>query len=272
MARVAALARLVEALASGDQGWLDDAMEKRLREVSAERDADVAALALATLHLGRGGDRGTRRFLARTLSRAGGHDGALRDRWALVLGYVGDRLAAEGRHDDAIAAYRKALEVSPSSAPLLTNLANAERDGARDGTQLASAIANYGRSLRLDPASSLSLVNLGIAQATSGDTAAALASWRDAMRMNPGEPLARFNLGNALLLGGHFAEAAAAYRATIALDAGIAPAHFNLARALAAAGQYGEALRALQGGLRVDSTDAGARAMAAQLREMGVRR
>ena len=62
---------------------------------TTDPDPDVAALALAALHLGRGEDVATRRVLARALAAAGDHDGALRDRWALVLGYVGDRLAAE---------------------------------------------------------------------------------------------------------------------------------------------------------------------------------
>jgi tetratricopeptide (TPR) repeat protein len=265
MAHAAALARLLETLVAGGGAWLDDPVAARLRELSEDRDVDVAALALATLHLQRGTENGTRRFLARALSRAGDDDASLRDRWALVLGYVGDRRAAHGEGAGAIAAYRLALEITPENARLLVNLANAERDAARDPGELARSLADYARALRLDPSSALTLVNQGIAQAAGGDTTAAVASWQRAMRIDPGEPLAPFNLGNVFLLRGQPAAAAAAYRAATTLDASLAPAHFNLARALVMAGQYGPALRALRDGLRFDSTNADAHTMAALL-------
>ena len=267
MARIGALARLVEALAGGDRDWLDDGVAQRLGVLFSDRDPDVAALALATLHLARGDDVATRRLLARALAMAGDHDGALRDRWALVLGYVGDRLAAERQYDTAIAVYRKALEVVPTNTRVLVNLANAERDGAIDRTQLAAAIDNYRRALRLDPAS-LTLVNLGVAQAAAGDTAAAIASWRDAARRDPGEPLAPFNLGNVSLVRGRLADAVTSYRTALGLDYSLVPAHFNLTRALLAAGDHAGALRAIRDGLAFDSSNVEARAMAAQLQRI----
>ena len=267
MARIGALARLVEALAANDRDWLDDSVAERLVMLTSDRDPDVAALALATLHLGRGEDVGTRRVLARALTAAGGHDGALRDRWALVLGYVGDRLSAERQTAAAIVVYRKALEIVPTNARVLVNLANAQRDGATDPAQLIAAIDDYRRAIRLDPAASLTLVNLGVAQVTLSDTASALASWRDAARLDPGEPLALFNLGNVSLVRGQFAEAATAYRAALGLDNSLVPAHFNLTRALVAAGDHAGALRAIRDGLAFDSSNVEARAMAAQLQQ-----
>ena len=235
--------------------------------LTTARDPDVAALARATLHLGRGEDVVTRRVLARALTAAGGHDGALRDRWALVLGYVGDRLSAERQTAAAIIVYRKALEIAPTNARVLVNLANAQRDGATDPAQLVAAIDDYRRAIRLDPAASLTLVNLGVAQVTLGDTGSALASWRDAARLDPGEPLAPFNLGNVSLVRGQFAEAATAYRAALGLDNSLVPAHFNLTRALVAAGDHAGALRAIRDGLAFDSSNVEARAMAVQLQQ-----
>ena len=271
MAKAAGLARLVDALASGSDEWFDDGVASRLRELAGDAEADVSALALAALHLERGNDRGTRRFLAKALTTAGAHDGALRDRWALVLGYVADRRAAMGESQSAIDTYHKALEIKPDDPRLVLNLANAERDGARSETDMARALADYGRAVRLDPASALALVNQGIAHGAAGDTAAAVASWQRAMRVEPGDPLAPFNLGGVLLVRGQFAEAAAAFRATIALDPGLAPAHFNLARALASAGSYEPAMRAIRDGLRFDSGNASARGMMEMLRQRGAR-
>ena len=265
MARIAALTRLVDALVTGDRNWLDDGVAERLGLLSRDPDADVAALALATLHFGRGEDVTTRRMLARALAAAGDHDGGLRDRWALVLGYAGDRLAAQRQTAAAIAAYRKALEIVPSNARVLVNLANAERDGATDPAQLAAAMDDYRRAMRLDPSAALTVVNLGVAQAAAGDTAAALASWREAARLDPAEPLAPFNLGNVSLVRGRLAEAVASYRTALGLDFSLVPAQFNLTRALVAAGDHAGALRAIRDGLAFDSSNVEARAMAVRL-------
>lgn len=268
MALIGALARLVEALGAGDSGWLDDAVATRLAKLSDNHDPDVAALALAALHLGRGEQATTRRVLARALTRAGTNDGALRDRWGLVLGYVGDHRAGQRQYASAIEAYQKALEIVPSNLRVLVNLANAERDGATDAAQLMSAIAHYRRAIERDPAPALTLVNLGIAQAAAGDTTAALASWREAARHDPGEPLAPFNLGNVALVTGHLTDAVAAYRMALERDPSLVPAHFNLTRALVATGDNAGALRALRNGLAFDSSNVEARQMAAQLRRM----
>ena len=265
MARIGALARLVEALGAGDNSWLDDAVADRLAELSDNRDLDVSALALAALHLVRGEQRSTRRVLARALTRAGASDGALRDRWALVLGYIGDRRAGQRQYRAAIAAYGKALEIVPSNLRVRVNLANAERDGAADPAQFASAIAEYQRALQRDAAPALTLVNLGIAQAAVGDTGAALASWRDAARRDPFEPLAPFNLGNLALVTGRLTDAVAAYRNALERDPSLVPAHFNLTRALVATGDNAGALRAIRDGLAFDSSNVEARQMAMQL-------
>lgn len=268
MARIGALARLVEALGSGDGGWLDDAVAGRLSELSDNRDLDVSALALAALHLGRGQQRSERRVLARALTRAGPNDGALRDRLGLVLGYIGDRLAGQRQYPAAIAAYRKALEIVPSNLRVRVNLANAERDGATDPAQLASAIAGYQRALQRDAAPALTLVNLGIAQAAAGDTVAALASWGDAARHDPFEPLAPFNLGNVALVSGRLTDAVTAYRNALERDPSLVPAHFNLTRALVAAGDNAGALQAIRNGLAFDSSNVEARQMAVQLQQI----
>jgi tetratricopeptide (TPR) repeat protein len=268
VARFAGLARLLDRYLAGDSASVGPIPRERLDELATDSATDVRALALATLHLLSGREARTRRQLVRALEREGAHDGALRDRWGLALGYAGDRYLSRGELGRAIDAYRAALEVRPDQSRTIASLANAERDAG----QLTDAIADYGHSLALERRQSgggggiaLTLVNLGLAREAAGDSAGAVMAWRDAARLDPNEPLARFNLGNALLLHGQTTNAIAEYRAAVTLDGSLAPAFFNLSRAYALEGRFDEALRAVRQGLRFDSTDAGARELRSQL-------
>ena len=54
---------------------------------------------------------------------AGPREVSLRLRWALALGFMGDRFAADGNLSDAMTAYQRALDVTPASARLALSLA-----------------------------------------------------------------------------------------------------------------------------------------------------
>ena len=263
--RAAGVARLLDRYLGGETALVDDASARRLRAIVArERDVDTRALALAVLHLTSGDVPSTRRFLANVLEEAGAHDGALRDRWALALGYAGDRRVQSGNLRDAIDVYRKALEIRPDDALLLRSVANAERDAG----DLGAAIAHYRQSLERHGSEALTLVNLGTAQAAAGDTLGAVASWRRANEIDPSDPLPLFNLANIALLQSRFEEAVTGYRAAVKRDESLVPASLNLARALAASGQYREALNWVRRARRYDSLDADGGHLEAQLTEI----
>lgn len=224
-------------------------------------DLDTRAVALATLHLTEGEKRSTRRVLADALAsraNAGDLQFDLRSRWAIALAYMGDQYASQGRIENATIAYRRAVEVRPSSARLYLSRANAQRD-ARD---FAGAFASYRRSLELDPRSSIAWVNYATALNAAGDTASAIDALGRATRINPGEPLAWFNLGNIRMLRGDLDSAAILYRRVVELDASIALAHFQLARVSLLRRDEPSALKSLRRGLAFDSSDASAREMA----------
>jgi Flp pilus assembly protein TadD len=126
------------------------------------------------------------------LKAAGAHDGGLRARWSLALGFMGDRFNAAQQLEAAATAYRRALEISPNDARIWLNLAATERDAG----DVQSAIAHYQQSLSLDGAQPIAYVNLGIAQQAAGDTASAVRAWQRAAVLDPGEPLAPFNTAN----------------------------------------------------------------------------
>ena len=240
VARFAGLSRLLDTYLRPGEASVDTRITRRLEELARHPDIDVRAIALAALHLSNGSDRSERRFLAHALSSAGAHDGALRARWSLALGYMGD---------------------TPSSARLLLNLANAQRDGG----DIASALATYRRSIASDSLIPLAWVNFGIAMAAGGDTASAVDAFTRASSLDPADPLPWFNLGNIAFARGDLSRAASLYEKTLSLDESIVPAHFQLARARLLTKDYIGALRSLRRGLAFDSSDASARAMAVTL-------
>ena len=261
-ARAAALGRLIDGHLAGEWDLAKAATIARLRTLARdEQNLDAKAMALASLHLARGEEHDTRRFLKRALEDDGAGDAELRDRWALALGYAGDRYIERGRPADAVSAYRKALEIRPERGAIARSLANAERDAGR----LADALTDYQRALAGNARDALTLVNMGITQEALGDSLSAMDSWRRASEIDPGEALALFNLANSYLVRGRLTEAIVAYERAVARDESLVPAHVNVARAYAATGRYDEALRAVRRGLRFDSANAGARQLEAQL-------
>jgi tetratricopeptide (TPR) repeat protein len=265
MAQFAGMARFLERYdeASGRPGAesLDRETVSRLERIAGSGDADVKALALATLHAARGDDPDVRRFLAGALRSLGTQERAVRARWALVLGYLGDARAGRGEPARAVDAYALALEVTPDDPRILQSAASA-RAAAGDA---AGALADYRRAIALDPAQPLALVNLGNLLQSAGDAPGAEAAYRRALAVNPNEPLASYNLGNVYLQRQEFARAIPLYERTVELDPGIAQAHFNLARAFLLSGDYRQALQAVRRGLEFAPDDAAAREVMAKL-------
>ena len=260
-ARFAGVSRFLEEYASPDID-LPSETDQRLRELAASRDADISALALATLHFSRGDDRGVRRTLAAALRHAGARDAGLRSRWSIILGYLGDRYAASGDYGHASLVYARALEVQPNSARLWLGLGNAQRNAG----DYAGAEASYRRSIALDAGqASLAWVNLGIAMLERRDMVGAAAALGQATALDPSEPLAWFNLANVSLVRGDLTRAEALYQRALALDPSIALAHFQLARVRMLVGDSAAALRHVRRGLAFDTTDVEAREFAAAL-------
>jgi tetratricopeptide (TPR) repeat protein len=260
-ATFAGLARYLESVPGPDAKRLSAADRDRLAVLSSDPDADIRALALATRHLTGGADAPVRRALARSLTREGAHDFALRSRWAVALGYMGDRYAEAGDFSAARTTYGRALEVMPANARLRQSLGNAERSAG----DYRAAITSYEGALLLERRSALIMVNLGIALGAAGDSVRGEEMFRAATQTDPGEPLGWFNLGNVALLKGDYAAAAKDFQRAVAIDGALAQAHFQLARIHLLRGDNRSALQELRQGLAVDSSDAAARATTRQL-------
>jgi tetratricopeptide (TPR) repeat protein len=251
------MARMLEEHLEPDLPEVETEIVERLRRLAASEDLDVRALALASLHFAWGEDPEVRRFLAGELGALGSREAWIRRRWALALGYQGDRYQTTARPREAIAAYRKALEIRPDDPRLLRSLGLSLAAAGQN----ASAIVAYRRGLAADPRDWLTQVNLGIALERAGDTEGARRAYRDAIDLNPHSALAHFNLGNQRLRGGDPGGAIEYYRRATELEPGLALAHFHLARAYILAGRYPEALSTVRRGLKFEPEDASARQM-----------
>ena len=258
-ARFAGVSRFLEERVRADAG-IDARTRQRLRELSRDTtDVDTRAVALAILHLADGGSAGTQRWLAATL-RSEATPG-LRERWATVLGYMGDRFAAAGSSREAMIAYERALDVLPRDARLLATLANTRRDAG----DLAGAIAAYQRSVAADRDAPVTWVNFGIALGAAGDTTAAITALTNAATLDPGEALAWYNLANLLFVRGQADSAGVLYARAVRADRSMTEAHFQLARIALMRRDERAALASLRRGLAFDSTDASARETAVAL-------
>jgi tetratricopeptide (TPR) repeat protein len=243
-----------QGLTSDERTWLE--------RLAGDLDVDVRAAALATLHLAAGDEPAMRRFLARAAAREGRHDFALRSRWALALGTVADR-ALQGREPGlAVVAYERALDVTPGDPRILLGLGNAQRALG----DVEAAVASYRRAVGQANPPALALVNLGITLLARGDSAGGEAALHQAAATDPGEPLAAFNLGNVALRRGRMDAADTLFARAAALDGTLPEAHWQRARiALLRNGDGRTVLRHLLRGLALDSTNAAARELAAQI-------
>jgi Tfp pilus assembly protein PilF len=176
---------------------------------------------------------------------------------AITENNLGAALQDVGRVDEAVARYRRALELSPGYTPALNNLGTALRARGR----AEEAVATYDSAIargagQTNPSLYL---NRGNALMEQGRTAEAVEWFRRALAADPQSAHARDALANSLydagtdaLERGAFAAAESALREALALKPASAEMHNNLGIALASQGRIAEAVRAWEAALRLN--------------------
>ena len=143
-----------------------------------------------------------------------------------------------GALDEAVASYRKALDIKPDFAEAHCNLGNAPQDlGALD-----EAVASYRKAFAIKPDYAEAHNNLGNVFRELRKMDEAVASYRKAIAIWPDFTDAHNNLGNALQERGRLDEAVASYRKAITIKPDYAEVHNNLGLALMADGRLDEAI------------------------------
>jgi protein O-mannosyl-transferase len=166
----------------------------------------------------------------------------------------GALLEKTGRTDEAIVHYRKALEINPNLAQAYNNLGTLlEKMGRTD-----EVLAHYRKVLAFNPDDSKIRNNLGTLLAKAGRTDEAMVQFLKALEINPGYGNAHYNFGLLLADMGRNDEAVAHYRKALELNPNDGGAHFNLGALLEKTGRTDEALAHYRKALELNPRHAGA--------------
>jgi tetratricopeptide (TPR) repeat protein len=165
---------------------------------------------------------------------------------------LGAALQSDGRLDDALAHYRRAIAIRPDYAPAYNNLASTLRAKGR----LDEAVAGFGRALELRPDYPEAHYNLGNALLESGRPNDAATHFQVAMQSMPVAADVHNNLGIALAARGQLAAAVEHFRQTLAIEPDSVKAHRNLGDALMTLGARQEALDHLERAAQLAPFDA----------------
>jgi tetratricopeptide (TPR) repeat protein len=158
---------------------------------------------------------------------------------------------AQGRTDEAEAAFRAALALRPDHPEALNNLGVLLLDRGDVGeatSQLEAAVA-------ASPRYATARYNLGNARAAQGRTSEAEALYREALELHPGYVQAWNNLGALLVRERRPSEALEAFDAVVRLDPRHAKAYVNRGILLAHAGRYAEAIVSYRSAIAVAPDD-----------------
>ena len=165
---------------------------------------------------------------------------------------VGTALQSEGRLDEALDHYHRAIGFAPDFPPAYNNLATTLRAKG----QIPEAIAAYQQALRVRPDFPDAQYNLANALLQAGRPAEAIDHFRVALQTIPASVDVHNNLGIALMNQGQVGEATAEFRAALELDPDSVQSHLNLGNALGTAKHYDDAIQEFRRASQLNPTDA----------------
>jgi tetratricopeptide (TPR) repeat protein len=165
---------------------------------------------------------------------------------------LGNTLRVRGRLDEAITHYLKAIDIEPNNAGTHLNLGNVLQARGK----LDEAAAHYEKAIDIEPDSAGAHLNLGNVLRARGKLDEATAHYEKALAIKPDHAGAHVNLGNILQAQGKLDEAAAHYGKAIEIEPNHAAAHINLGNVLQALGQFDDAIAHYKQALPMDPGNA----------------
>jgi tetratricopeptide (TPR) repeat protein len=151
---------------------------------------------------------------------------------------IGNAYEREGRLDEAIEHFKKAITIKPSYARAHNNLGNAYTKKGMFG----KAVAEYKKAIAINPRCEWANYNLGIVFITQGEFDRAIAAFRNTIAINPNCAKAHSSLGNAYDKKGLFDNAITEYKKALAINPNLVDVHANLGVIYAEQGMLDEAI------------------------------
>jgi len=161
---------------------------------------------------------------------------------------LGIALFKMGSVDEAIVHYQKALQINPDYAEAHNNLGAALLQKGR----VDEAIVHCQQALQIDPDDAEAHNNLGIAMFQKGSVDEAITQFQLALQIKPDYADAHLNLGNALLQKGSVDEAVVHYQEALQINPNYAEARYNLGNTLLKMGSVDEAISQYQKALQIN--------------------
>ena len=182
----------------------------------------------------------------------------------MAHGNLGETLVKEGRMDEAMAQFQKALEIKPNYVQAHNNLGIVLVKKGRED----EGIAEYEKALAINPNYAEARYNLGIALVKKGRLDEAMAQYKKALEIDPNYVAARCNLGLALAQKGQLDAAIAQFQKAVEINPDYLDAHNNLGVAFAQKGRMDEAIAQFQEAVRLDPNNSSAQNNLAKVQAM----
>ena len=171
---------------------------------------------------------------------------------ALVHYNLGNAMSTEGRPEEAITQYQKALDIKPDFAEAYYNLAYVRHQLG----QVEKAIPLYQKVVELRPDLSEAHNNLGNAYQHQGLLGEASACYQKALELRPDNAQAYSNLGNVYQVEGRIDQAIFCYEKAVKLNPDNPEAYNNMGSALKHCGRLEEAVLCHRKALELESGNA----------------
>ena len=152
---------------------------------------------------------------------------------------LGIALKDKGQLDEAIAEFRKALQIQPDDAAAHNNLGFALQDKG----QLDEAIAEYRKAVQIQPDDADAHDNLGVVLQDKGQLDEAIAEFRKALQIRPDAPTPTTTSASPSGTRASWTRRSRSTGKAVQVQPDLARAHINLGDALSDKRQLDEAIR-----------------------------
>jgi Flp pilus assembly protein TadD len=160
---------------------------------------------------------------------------------------LGNAYTRLGRDNEAIDAYKQALNINPNLTEARTNLGIVYSKLGRDN----EAIDAFKQALKIKPDYADAHYSLGISYAVLSRWSEAIDAFKQAIKINPEYADAHYNLGLAYSNLGRSTEAIDAYQQTIKINPNYAKAYNNLGAVYVNLNRYTEAIDTFKQAIRI---------------------